>query len=87
MPRTDLFTRVIKTVAAADGVEPIEVDPLHDYIDPEILDKLDEMERKGDWTFEFVFGDYHITVTNDSQLFINGEQYQSKKSIESDADE
>jgi hypothetical protein len=81
MTRTGLLTEVIKAVAAADGKKPKEVDPLHHYVDPEILDKLDEMETKGDWRFTFQLRNYEVTVTDDSQVFLNGELYRSERSV------
>jgi len=37
MTRTDVVTNVVKAVAAQDEGEPGELDPLYEYIDPEIL--------------------------------------------------
>jgi hypothetical protein len=81
MTQTDLLTEVINAVAAADGVEPTEVDSLYDYIDPEILETLDEMENGRNWRFTFQYGDHQITVTPDSQIFLDGELYRSEKSV------
>jgi len=53
----------------------VEIDPLHDYIDPEILNKLDDMKTDGDWRVTFPFGDYQVRVTHDSQVFVDGELY------------
>ena len=77
--RTDLLVDVIRAVAAVDGDELDEVDSLHDYIDPEILDRLDDMESEADWRFTFEFGDHQVTVTHDSQVYIEGELYRSKQ--------
>lgn len=81
MTRSGLLTAVIEAVASADGIETAEVDPLHDAIDPDILNKLDRMEAERDWRFTFQYGDHQITVTDDSQVFIDGELYWSEQSM------
>lgn len=74
MTRTDLITQLIISVAHADGVDPAEVDALYDYIDPEVLHLLEELER-GDWRFTFQFSDHQITVTHDHRILIDGVPY------------
>ena len=81
MTRTDLLTEVVKAVAAADGVEPAAVEPLHDYVDPEVLNKLDEMKNEHDWRFTFQYGDHHITIRHDSRVLVDGECYRSERSV------
>lgn len=81
MTRTDLLIEVIEAVAAADDVAAEEVNPLHDYIEPGILDKLDDMGRNGDWRFTFQFEDHQVTITHDSRVFIDGVLYRSEKSV------
>lgn len=39
--------RVIDTIAKAEAVDPIELDPLHTAIDPDALDSLFHSERNG----------------------------------------
>lgn len=81
MTRADLLTEIIDAVATADGVDPVEVDPIYDYIDPEILNKLDEQEKGGSWRFTFQFADHQVTVTHDSQILIDGQLYGSTRSV------
>ena len=81
MTRTDLLTEVIKAVAAADGVDPAETEPLHDYIDPEVLYKLDEMQNEHDWSFAFQYGDHHVTITHDSRVLVDGEFDRSERAV------
>ncbi|WP_226483235.1 HalOD1 output domain-containing protein [Natrinema amylolyticum] len=62
MTQTDLIAAVIDAVATADGVDPTELDSLYEYIDPEVLAKLDEVDH-GKWSFTFQYSDHQITVT------------------------
>lgn len=78
MTRRNLLLEVIEAVATADGVEPGEVDPLYDSIDPRILELLDG--QNGEWGFTFRFADHRITVTQDSEILVDGEAYRSEKS-------
>lgn len=71
MTQTDIVTRIVKAVAAADGVDPAELDSLYEYIDPEILEKLSQQE-KGEWSFTFRYSDHQITVTHDAQILVDG---------------
>lgn len=72
MTRTDLVTEVIRAVAAADGVAVSDVPPLYEYVDPDILDKLDAQDTAGNCRLTFQFADHEVTVTQDSQVFIDG---------------
>jgi hypothetical protein len=74
MTRTDIVTRVVRAMAAADGVEPADVNPLYDYIDPEVLYMLDEQEQS-EWSLTFQYSDHQITVTHESQVLIDGISY------------
>jgi hypothetical protein len=71
MTKESLISEIIKSVAAADNIEPSELPNLHEYIDTEILHKLDEQER-GKWSFTFQYSDHQITVTHESQVFVDG---------------
>lgn len=64
----------MNSVSQADGVEVTELEPLYDYIDPEVLSVLEHKSR-GDWSFTFQYVDHQITVTHRSRVFIDGVQY------------
>ena len=81
MTRTTLLTEVVKAVAAAEGVAPGEVDPLHDYIDPDVLSKLDGMQNDHEWRFTFQYGNHQITISHDSRVLVDGELYRSERSV------
>jgi hypothetical protein len=74
MTRNSIVPEVIKAVAAADGVEQAEVGTLYDYINPEILENVVEQDR-GKCNLTFQFSDHQVTITNDSQIYIDGVQY------------
>ncbi|MFD1685721.1 HalOD1 output domain-containing protein [Halobellus litoreus] len=81
MTRTDLLTEVVKAVAAAEGVAPGQIEPLHDYIDPDVLNKLDGMKNEHEWRFTFQYGDHQITIGHDSRVLVDGEFYRSERSV------
>ena len=71
MTQTDLVVKVVEAVAAVDGINPAELDSLHEYIDPEILENLYELDR-GEWSFTFQYSDHQVTVTHDEQILVDG---------------
>lgn len=71
MTQTDIVTCVVKAVAAVDGVDTAELDPLYEYIDPGILKKL-YVQEKTEWSFTFQYSDHQITVTHDARIFVDG---------------
>lgn len=58
---------VVREVASLEDVDPVELDPLLDVLDPEALDTL---VREGDdrgrapLRIEFVYHDYGVVVTS-----------------------
>lgn len=71
MAETDLLYRVVTAVATAEGMDPAELDPLYNYINPAVLEELDDQEQ-GEWEFTFTVSDHQVTVTHESQVFIDG---------------
>jgi len=59
---------VIAAVSEASNRDPIELEPLYEYIDPDALDTLFHL-RPSDKTdqdevyLEFTYSDYHVAVT------------------------
>jgi hypothetical protein len=84
MTERDIVRRVIEAVAAADGVDPAELDPLYEYINPKALYALCERDR-GEWSLTFQFSDHQIIVTHDSQILVDGVAYSSDISNRFDA--
>ncbi|AHG01745.1 hypothetical protein HALLA_00205 (plasmid) [Halostagnicola larsenii XH-48] len=71
-----MVTNVIEAVAAADGVDPADLDSLYKYIDPEVLEQLAEQDGT-EWSFTFRYLDHQITVTHDGQIRVDGALYAS----------
>jgi hypothetical protein len=76
MTEPDIVVDVVEAVAAADGVDPAELDALHEYINSDALSALSEQER-GDWRLTFQFSDHHVTVAHDSQILVDGVEHSS----------
>lgn len=58
-------TAVVETVAAVRGVDPMELDPLYEVVDPQALDRLvapRPPRRTGDCTVVFTYFDHEVTV-------------------------
>lgn len=54
---------VFRNVAEREGVDPIELEPLGETIDPDALDRL--FERDDDVELTFSYQGYHVTITPD----------------------
>lgn len=69
-PRTRQRTpteAVVREVASLEGVDPVELDPLFDVLDPEALDTL--VQEDGDRSrhplrIEFLYHGYGVVVTS-----------------------
>lgn len=70
MTRTDVVG-VVEAVAAADGVDPADLEPLHEYVDPDVLSRLHEQEN-GEWSFTFRYVDHQVTLTHDGRILVDG---------------
>lgn len=65
-------TVVVKLVSDLEDVPPTALDPLHDYVDPDALDRLvapkrDGTPRNGAYA-SFRFEGYDITVSGDGEI-------------------
>ena len=69
-----IATTVIRAVAAADGVDPSDLDPLYEYLDPDVLEQLSDQD-KTNWSFTFQYLDHQVTVTHEKQVLIDGTAY------------
>ncbi len=63
---------VIVTVADAKGVDPTELPPLHDTVDPDALDALfttrQDSEGQPSDAVIFTYADRRVMVTRDGQI-------------------
>ena len=69
-------TKVVRAVAAYEGVDPTKFDePLYDVIDLEALDSLFTERPTGDSRVDghvvFTYGDYQVTVSSDGQIDVD----------------
>lgn len=69
-------TKVVRAVAAYEGVEPTQFEePLYDVIDLEALDSLFTERLNGDSRagghVVFTYGDYQVTVSSDGQVDVD----------------
>ena len=74
MTEPDIVTEIVEAVAAADGVEPGELDALYEYVNPEALYALSDQDR-GEWSLTFQFADHQVTVAHDSRILVDGIEY------------
>lgn len=82
MARTDVIAAdVIYAVATADGVDPSDLDPLYEYLDPDVLDQLSNQDRTK-WSLTFQYLDHQVTVTHEEQILIDGTVYTPDISVE-----
>jgi hypothetical protein len=63
------FEQVVLKIAEQKGVEPTELPPLYDTIDPEALDALLTADAVGHLTFEYL--GYEVTVTAPDHITIS----------------
>ncbi len=70
-PSEELSMRVVEVVAAADGVDPAQLDPtLHAVVDAEALDRLFEPTKDGTrrGSVTFPYRDHTVTVRSDGTV-------------------
>ena len=64
---------VVQRVANREGVDPTELSPLHDSIDPDALDSLVDgsLGDAADFELEFTYCGYTITVTGEGVIHLD----------------
>ncbi|WP_347877763.1 HalOD1 output domain-containing protein [Halobacterium sp. R2-5] len=58
--------RILDAVAAQTDSDPVDLPPLYDTIDPEVLDSLVETMDNG--AISFTYAGHEITVAHDGEL-------------------
>lgn len=71
MARSDIVARVVDAVATADGLDVSDLDPLYEYVDPEVLGRLDAHEGS-EWRITFRYSDHQVTVAHDGRVLVDG---------------
>lgn len=70
----DAVTTVVMAVADEKGVSPLELEPLAESLDPELLERLvdsDDGPSAGRAPeLEFHYADCHVTVTGDGHVTV-----------------
>lgn len=64
---TSCLLRVAHEVASRERVEATELQPLHDYVDPDALSTIIESADE-DLTIEFSYIGYSVTVIGDGSI-------------------
>lgn len=63
---------VVEAVAAAEGVDPFDLEQLYEQVNPDALDDLlANIERTTGLTVEFPFVDHQVTVTGDGRVRVD----------------
>uniref|UniRef100_A0A8A2VLE5 Halobacterial output domain-containing protein n=1 Tax=Haloterrigena alkaliphila TaxID=2816475 RepID=A0A8A2VLE5_9EURY len=65
----ELLEAVVNTVADAEGVSPLELQPLASVIDPDTFDTLFPSET-GDVTLEFEYQGYRVRISGDTRVTV-----------------
>lgn len=68
-----LSDKVVQTLADAEGVDPLELDPLYEVVDPDALDRLfdstsDDDRREG--RVQFRASGYRVEVTSSGRVHL-----------------
>lgn len=73
---SDISTTVVTAVARARGVDPTDLPPLYEHIDPEALDALVTHDvsraRQANLEITFAFAEYGVTVRSDGEVVVSG---------------
>jgi len=74
-PNSDhcLSTAIVEAVAAITDIDPVELDPLGEQLNPESLDKLFTSLSKseyGDLSVSFSYAGYHVGVSDTTHITI-----------------
>lgn len=63
LPGSSISTAVVQAIAEHEGIDPVELPPLHEAIDPDALDALFEgRTQTSDGTVTFTVREYQVTV-------------------------
>ena len=63
---------IAEAVADAEGVSPLEIDPLYESIDPDALGRfLDSVDAEDDVSVAFTHGQWAVTVRADGRVVVD----------------
>lgn len=69
----EVAIRVIEAVATNDGVDPLELEPLYDVVDPDALDTICRTDL--DLKVQFEYCGHVIEVRSDGRIAVDDEMY------------
>ncbi|MCL9814012.1 HalOD1 output domain-containing protein [Natranaeroarchaeum aerophilus] len=71
---TETSTAVIEAVAETAGCDPLDLEPLGTYVNPDALDALSTgSQGKLDATVSFLFGDHYVVVRSDGIILVHAD--------------
>ena len=59
---------IVTTVAEEEGIDPLELEPLHNSLETDALERLVGGDSSNDLRIRFQYHGYEITVSNDGQV-------------------
>jgi len=64
-------TRVLRCVSAATDLDPLDLPPLYDVVDPDALDALVPGDGRGGCSLSFRFAGTHVRVTEAGDVHVS----------------
>lgn len=61
---------IVQEIASLEGVEPGDLPPLYETIDPEALNRTLKSLSDGEGSFEFTYADYDVTVDSTGDVTV-----------------
>lgn len=59
---------IVTTIAEKEGVDPLDLEPLHSALDPDALRKLLDRSFNPDLRVQFQYHGYEVTAIGDGQV-------------------
>lgn len=84
-PTNESFTEtIVRTVADREGVEPTEIPPLHDVVDPDALNAVFSPTRRGtprnSGRVEFTYCGHEVVVRSDGRVHVGDGRRETSES-------
>jgi hypothetical protein len=74
----ELSTEIAQTVAEAVGVDPLELDPLYDVVDPEVVEQLlDTPQVSEESSITFAYAGRQVTVAGEGVIHVENQPNQN----------
>lgn len=66
-----LHIELVEAVADAEGVDPRDLDVLHEHVPLDVVEQLSKHETAS-WTLSFELPDHDVTVTSEGVVLVDG---------------